>query len=438
MKKFLEEVVNKITDKKAESDLILSNAKSLSLNTQNGAISSYKVSSSQILGVRIIKDGRVGLSFTESFDPESVDYMIKQALENAETSEPNPHERILEMSGTVIDEVHYPEAEVDVNRKTEMILGVEAKIRELEPRVSAVPHNGFSENEFESYYLSSRGRHTIFKDKSYSIGSSVLLDAQGKKANFSHYDVSHTFEGLKVQHVIDTALFHSRNILEEKVLPSGKYAVRFSEDSLKNLIECFANFYSGKSAMDKMNPWGDKIGEKVISSDLTIIDHPFYKDAFRASKFDSEGVERAPLTLIKDGVLQGLCQNSVTASHFKTKTTAHGARGASSSLGVTGTEFLIQGKNVKPMPRKYLEVIQMDGLYSGANRVTGNFSVAVKGYVWENGKRNLTFGNVTLAGNLIDLLQKVEVIGDEILSSTDSSFFSVPLIFHDLSIAGKG
>jgi PmbA protein len=126
----------------------------------------------------------------------------------------------------------------------------------------------------------------------------------------------------------------------------------------------------------------------------------------------------------------------VTANYFKTETTGHASRGASSSLNVSGTQFLILGKNKKPLPPKYMEVIQMDGLHSGANRVTGNFSVAVKGYLWENGQKTTTFGNITLSGNLIELLKNVEVVGEQIEASNDLSFFSVPLMFNDLSIAG--
>jgi predicted Zn-dependent protease len=98
---------------------------------------------------------------------------------------------------------------------------------------------------------------------------------------------------------------------------------------------------------------------------------------------------------------------------------------------------VIQGKNVKAPPARYLEIIQMDGLYSGANRVTGNFSAGVKGYIWEDGVRTSTFGNITLSGNLMELLNNVEVNGVNILSSRDQSFFSVPLMFNDLSIAGS-
>lgn len=437
MKNLMERVINELTDQKAEADLFFSTSKSLKMSAQKGNIAEYKVSSSQILGVRAIKDGRVGISYTEALDDESISLLIKQALQNAESSEPNPNEKILLLSDHVSDEQDYPEAEVDIAEKTRRALELESGVKKLDARVVAVPYNSYNENEYFSHYLSSRGRSAVYKDKSYSITSSALMDENGKKANFYDYNASHTYKDLKWQKVIETSLENARLILTEQTLPTGKYNVRFNEDNLKELIECFSNLYSAKSAMDKVNPWASKIGEAVISKDISIIDHPTYEKAFRVTKFDSEGVERKPLTLIDHGTLKSFYHNSVTANHFNTATTGHASRGAASSLNVSGTHLMIQGKNVKPLPPKYLEVIQMDGLYSGANRVTGNFSVAVKGHVWENGKRTMTFGNITLSGNLIELLKNVEVVGTELQSSTDESFFSVPLMFHGLSIAGS-
>ena len=436
MKNIMEKVMNNITDKKGEADLILSTSKSLKMSAQKGEINEYKVSSSQMLGVRVIKDGRIGISYTESFDPESLNLLVKQAFDNASNSEPNDKEAILKFSGHLSDVANYPEKEVDIALKTQKALELESKVKNLEPRTVAVPYNSYSENEFESYYLNSNGRSTAYGDKSYSIMSSALLDDNGKKANFYDFHYAHRFEDLQWNKVVENSLYHARNLLEEKSLPTGKYNVRFSEDSLKSLIECFGNFYSSKSAIDKVNPWATKLGEEVISKDLTIEDHPLHEDAFRVSRFDSEGVERKPLALIKDGVLNSFYHNSVTAKHFNTQTTGHASRGPTSSMNVSGTYMLIKGKNKKPAPQKYLEVIQMDGLYSGANRVTGNFSVAVKGYVWENGVKTMTFGNVTLSGNLIELLKNAEVVGDKLMPSTDQSFFSVPLMFSGLSIAG--
>ena len=436
MKKIMEQVMNYVTDSKAEGDLILSTSKSLKMSAQNGSISEYKVSSSQILGVRIIKDGAVGISYTEALDSDSLKFMVRQALQNAQSNEANPNEKMIDHSGNLSDIAAYPEAETDISIKTKKALELESEVKARDSRVSGVPYNSYSENEYQSLYLSSKGRSTHYNDKIYSITSSALLDDQGKKALYYDYNLAHTFGELQWNKVVETSLLHARNILDAKTLPTGKYHVQFSCDSLKSLVECFSNFYSAKSAMDKVNPWAGKLGEQVISKDISLEDQPLHAQSFRTSLFDSEGVKRRALSLIQDGILKSLLHNSVTANYFKTETTGHASRGASSSLNVSGTQFLILGKNKKPRPPKYMEVIQMDGLHSGANRVTGNFSVAVKGYLWENGQKTMTFGNITLSGNLIELLKNVEVVGEQIEASTDLSFFSVPLMFNDLSIAG--
>jgi PmbA protein len=432
----MERVISELTDHKAEGDLIFSTSKSLKMSSQQGSISEYKVTSSQILGVRAIRDGKVGISYSEALDDESIRLMIRQSLDNAECGVVNDHEKILPLQGELSDIANYSESPVDINEKTKKALTLEGRVKELDTRVTAVPYNSYSENEFSSMYLSSRGRFTSFGDRVYSITSSALMEENGKKANYYDYDSAHRFQDLQWDKVIDTSLFHARNLLQEKMLSTGKYQVVFSEDCLKSLMDCFGNFYSAKSAMDKLNPWADKTGDVVTSSDLTISDHPFYPDAFRRSLFDSEGIEQKPLNLIEKGVLKNFYHNSVTASHFGTLTTGHASRGPASSLSVSGTHMIIQGDKVKPTPVRYLKIIQMDGLYSGANRVNGNFSVAIKGYLYENGENVMTFGNCTLSGNLMELLKNVSVTGHALNASTDRSFFSVPLVFHDLSVAG--
>lgn len=437
MKPILEKVINKVADAKAQGDLILSSGKSLKMSVHAGNISEYKVSGSQMLGVRVIKDGRVGISYTEALDEDSLDLMVKQALMNAEFSEPNPDERIMELSGAGEDVLSYAEAEVDIAAKTKMTLELESKIKERDPRFVAAPYNYFYESEGESWYLSSTGRSTHYKDNGFGISTSALLEEAGKKSVFYHSNGSHTFAGLKFDEVIETALFHSQSLLQEKSLPTGRYTVCFNTDCLQSLFGCFDNFYSAKAAQNKMNPWEEKLGEVVVAKDLTIEDQPLFDKAYRVTKFDSEGVERAPLTLIEDGVLKNFYHNSSTARHFKTKTTGHASRGSASSLGVSGTHMVINGKNLKSWPDKYLEIIQMDGLYSGANRVSGEFSIGVKGYMWEKGERALAFGNVTLSGSWIELLKNAQPVNGKLSASTDESFFSIPLIFHDLSISGS-
>ncbi len=436
MRDILENITEKLSTRGAESDLIFSTNKSLKMSAQKGEISEYKVSSSQILGVRVIKEGRVGISFTEALDEESVNFMITEALRNAQNSHENIHEKILGHSGDLVDCAFYAEEDVELSTKIKKTLELESLVKKADSLVTSVPHNFYSENEFTTLYLSSSGRFTSFRDKAFSISTSALMDKSGKKANYYDSHLTHRFCDLDWDKVIKKSLFYAREFLNESPLSTGKYHVTFSADCLQSIMGCFSNFFSGKAAMDKVNPWTPHLGQEVISADLSIHDIPQFDQSFRKSFFDSEGVEQSPLTLIEDGNLKSFYHNSVTSNYYSTLTTGHASRSALGPLGVSGTHFIIQGKNPKTLPSKYVEVIQMDGLFSGANRVNGNFSVAIKGHLWDRGERIKSVGNCTLSGNFQELLKNVEVTGTLLSSSTDGTFFTVPLLFGDLSIAG--
>src|SRR5690606_7194609 len=148
-------------------------------------------------------------------------------------------------------------------------LRLEGDVFKKDKRTIAVPHNSYMEGEYETLYLNSKGRFTKYTDKVYSISTGALLGEGDKKSIFYHYDSAHRYQDLKWEEVIDTALFHSQNLLNEKALKTGKYNVVFDVDCLSSLLGCFSNFYSAKSALDKVNPFADKIGKEIFSTNLT-------------------------------------------------------------------------------------------------------------------------------------------------------------------------
>ncbi len=76
------------------SDVVFSAGKSLSMGAQDGELDNYKVSGSKIAGIRVIKDGKVGISWTEAFDRPSLESTVSKALENSRFGEVNEHETI--------------------------------------------------------------------------------------------------------------------------------------------------------------------------------------------------------------------------------------------------------------------------------------------------------------------------------------------------------
>ena len=81
-------------------------------------------------------------------------------------------------------------------------------------------------------------------------------------------------------------------------------------------------------------------------------------------------------------------------------------------------------------------ITEFAGLHSGASSVTGDFSLAAKGFMIEDGKKSFPVEQITVAGNFFTLLKDIEEIGSDIKFPM-SSIGSPSLIVKELSIAGK-
>ncbi len=433
-----EKIVESAKAKGAECDVILSKGNSINLSAQGGAIDKYSISGSQIVGVRVIKDQKVGLSYSESFDQGSLDTMLSQALSNSANSDVNEFEQITNLEGTHIHEDKNSLIESSMDEKVELTLKLESEVRARDKGVQAVPYNGFSEGRGESYYLNSNNCFGFESDSSMSCYTSALIK-EGNESSM-HYEgaLGRDLSKLDIESCITESIDHARNWLGAKAIATGSYDVVFNINELKSLIGCFGSMFSAKSAWDKMNPFRDKMGQVISDTGLTLRDIPAHSLAFSHSFIDSEGTKRADLTLVENGKLVNFYHNHATANYFKTKSTGHGSRGAKGSLGVSGTHLSFDaGSESSPLNGEYLEVNSMQGLHSGASFVSGEFSFGASGYLCRDGKRVQPVKGITVAGNFYEMLKNIECIGDKVNSDTYQSFFSPVIRFSSLKVAGE-
>lgn len=423
-----------------ECDVVLSKGNSLSLSAQNGSIDKYQVSGSQVMGLRVIKDNKVGLSYTESTDKDALKIAASSAVENAKNSETNPFEKISVSGVEVIKPSEYGPDDVSTEEKIDFCLKLESEVKSRDSRVTATPYNGFSESSFESHYLNSLGTYTFGSEYYQSCYTSALMNEGDKSAMHYHSSIGRDFKSLDAKSCIEQSLLHAGEWLNGQQLKTGAYDLIFTPDLFKSVFGCFTNIFSGKSAMEKTNPFADSLNKKVMSEKISINDLPQYKNAFFKSYVDSEGVPQSDFNLVENGVLKSFYHNSATANYFGTKSTGHGSRGAKSSLGVGGTTKVISGGDISEAKIKggeYFEVHELSGLHSGANAISGDFSFGASGYLVREGKRVLPVRGVTVSGNFHKMLLDIELIGDSIHATTDKSFFSPTFRFERVSVAGS-
>lgn len=423
----------------SECDVILSKGESFSLSAQKGDIDKYQVSGSQVMGLRAITDNKVGLSYTESTDLDSLKQAAKSAVENAKNSVENLYEKILVSDTEVIKESEFESDNVSIDEKVDFCLKLESEVKKRDTRVTATPYNGYGESSFEKHYMNSLNTYTFGSEYYQSCYTSALMNEGDKSAMHYHSSMARTFKDLDANKCIDESLYHAGEWLNAEVLPTGKYDIIFKTDLFNSVFGCFTNIFSAKSAMEKTNPFADKLNKLVMNEKITISDLPSYKDSFFKSYFDSEGRPHKDLVLVENGLLKSFYHNTATANFFGVESTAHGARGAKSPLGVAGSTKVISGGDISEKDIRsgeYFEVHELSGLHSGANAISGDFSFGASGYLIRDGKQVKAVRGVTISGNFHKMLLDISQIGDTIHATSDKSFFAPVFRFEQMSVAG--
>jgi len=444
IKDFMKETLDMAINAGAsECDLILGKGKSLKLSSQQQKLEEYNVSSSQILGIRAIKDNRVGISYSESMQEDAIVLMIKNSLENAKNSNENPHEKIeLTNVDDIVenDDKYNIVDKVETQEKIDLALKLESTVLDRDNRVESCPYNGLSESESEYYYLNSPGTFCVHTERVVGCYTSALISEGSDKAIHYHSEKSRSFDSLNWMKCVDESLKHAAYWLKGRPLDTGKYDVVFTANVLSDIFSCYSNIFSGKASKDKRNPLFEKLGTEIFNSDLSIIDAPSYEKAFYYSSFDDEGNSRMDLNLIENGVYKNIMHNSVTAKYFNTNNTFHAARSPRGGLGVTATNTLIlprEASDADIFNGTVFEIHSVQGIGSGTDAISGDFSMAASGYLLRNGEIGQPVKGVTIAGNFFEMLKNIEIIGNKIEEADSMSFYTPIIRFSSLSVAGK-
>ncbi len=181
----------------------------------------------------------------------------------------------------------------------------------------------------------------------------------------------------------------------------------------------------------------DKLGQAVFSPSVTIAEEPHRRRGLGSSPFDDEGVANTPRDLIDKGVLTTWLLNCSSARQLGLETTGHASRGLAGSPGVSTTNITVRPGELDQagLMREAGDGLLVTSMFGPSlNAHTGDWSVGVSGFWFENGQMAYPVTEITVAGNLIDIYQRVVVGSDlEIRGSANSP----SLLIDGLAIAGR-
>ena len=194
-------------------------------------------------------------------------------------------------------------------------------------------------------------------------------------------------------------------------------------EAAASLLSTFTSSFSAQAVQDNRSRLKGKLGEKIAADHVNLIDNPFLPAGIQSATFDSEGVPTRKLNIVEEGKLQTYFHNLKTAKKDGVETTGHAHRRSyQGSVEVSPSNFYIEPSN-QTYEQLYLDfgegiiITELAGLHSGADPISGDFSLAADGYYVKDGRIVGPTKQMTVAGNFFEVLQDIEGIGNDLLFS---------------------
>ncbi|MCX7951108.1 MAG: TldD/PmbA family protein [Clostridiales bacterium] len=418
---------------------------SFEVNIYNQDVDRYSVTNYRGISLRGIYDGKIGYAYSEKFDEEDIEFLIKNAKDNA-----------LDTETDVLPEFYaggnYRELETEVNvdvdtkKKIDDAMKMEELAKTRDSKIDSVNYCLVETGKGKRKIVNTRGLN-VEEESGLCIAylSVVAKDGEDVKSG-SRFKVTSNYNNIDFKKIVNEACDEAINSLGAQTVESGKYRVILRRDAAASLLATFSSIFSSDAVQKGYSLLKGKLNTKIASDKITILDDPFLKDAPSSCSFDDEGVETYTKEVIKDGVLKTFLFDIKRAKKEGVKSTGNGFKPSyKSPVVVSPTNMYIQKGSLSyedaiKRETKALIITSLQGLHSGANPVSGDFSLAAEGYLIEDGKITRPVEQITVAGNFYKLLEDAE----EVLSDFElgvpggiGSHGSPSIIIKELNVSGK-
>jgi PmbA protein len=427
-----------------EYEIYYADGESLSINIYEGEVEKYKLNTAFGLSFRGKINGKMGYSYSEILDEEAIKTLIENAKSAALTIE-NDDVKFIYEGDKEYKEIDCFKKElegINPDKYIELALQMEKECKKQCNKVINFHSCAIGYGKSTYGIINSKGLNLKNERNSLSAYVIPIIETDGEKYDGMGYVLAQKLDDIKPYELAKQAIEEATSRIGGKSIPSGKYKIIINNEAMVSLLGTFSSIFNSEQAQKGLSLLQGKEGEMIASDIVTLIDDPHLKDGLGTCSFDDEGVATYTKEIVTNGKLNTLLYNLKTANKAGVKSTGNGFKSSyASTVGVSETNFYI-----KPGEKSFDElceivkdgviITEFAGLHSGASSVTGDFSLAAKGFMIENGKKTFPVEQITIAGNFFTLLKDIEEVGCD-LKFPMSSIGSPSIIVKELSIAGK-
>ena len=397
----------------ASAEVAVTKVSGLSVSTRLQEIENVEFTNDGALGISVYMGQQKGNASTSDLSEGAIRNTVEAALAIAKYTSPDDCTGLADkdlMAFDAPDLELYHAADVDVDKATELALQAEKAALEADERI--VNSNGASFNSHTGVkvYGNSHGMLQSYLSSRYSLSCSVIGGVEDALENDYEYTISREFD--KLQSPIWVGENCAKKVvsrLNPQKLSTREVPVIFLNDVATGLISHFAAAISGGSLYRKSSFLLDHLGKQILPDWFNISERPHLLRRLASTPFDSEGVRTQDREIVEGGILQTYLVTSYSGKKLGMPSTGHAggihnwlvkpnlAGGLTALLRQMGTGLLVT-----------------DVMGQGVNIVTGDYSRGASGFWVENGEIQYPVAEITIAGQLQDMLKNMVAVADDI------------------------
>jgi PmbA protein len=382
------------------------------------------------LVIRVIIDGRTGVSSTDN--PEAWERCLDAAIASARFSDQVNWKGLPEKQNISQVPLAFDPA---VTTDPAIIKDLIARMLQSADSWDAAVTGG-------SVSLS-RSSHTLansnglwYEDKCTHV--SLSLEMIAEQSTGFEYDSSWQLSAVRPEFVGDQAGFYAAKGTQGQEIQTGTYDIVLSPGALAHLLEATViPALSGRSVHTGRSFFAGKLGEQVMNPKFSLIDDPFDPRGIGNCTWDGEGTPVTRTPFVQDGILTSFAYDLKTAYRYEQNPTGHAVRsGMAGAPGIGHHNLILSGNEIDVMADDAIYIHDLIGAHT-ANPMSGDFSVELSSpFHIRGGNLDTPIKTGMLSGNVFDLLQSGEGCSPE--TRTMGSVILPSVRFSGVSIVGRG
>jgi PmbA protein len=404
----LEEATQRGAD---QAEVAASSDTGLSATARLGDVENLEYTNDRGLWVTVYKNKCKGSASTTDIRPESIREAVNKACTFASCTAQDEHSGLADadlMCADIRDlDLNHPWS-IEASDAIDLAIACEDAGLTFDPRINNSEGATVSTNRGTRAYGNTHGFVGSFSKSSHSISCVVLAGENDEMQRDYYYSAARDAADLEdVAYIGETAGKRAVSRLGAKKIKTTKAPVLYIPELARGFIGHSIGAIAGGAQYRKASFLLDAAGEQIFPEFVQILERPHLPKAMASAAYDADGVATYDRDIVSNGVLQGYVLSSYSARRLGLQTTANA--GGAQNLIVPGT-----GGDLESLAKEMGTGLIVEELIGqGVNMVTGDYSRGAVGQWIENGEIQYPVHEVTIAGNLRYLYQRIAAIGDD-------------------------